>query len=351
MDKRGLSAVVTTLIIILLVLVSTGIIWVVIRNLVSEGAEGIDLSKFTFDLTIKRAYMDGTDVLVSVRRSPGGGEMVGINFVFLNETDSMVIQKNISLDELDEKSFVFNSTDVPGIGAGDDVSIAPIYLSNSGRETAGDITDTEEIGGSPPAGGEGAPEGAGGCVPACDPITEECVGEICVPLGGGECIPACVGPIPYCVGGECKECTDNVHCITEPLLVCSSAGSCVECVSDSDCETEWQVCNIGTTQCEQDSPQNLGMISTVWPPSNIVYFDSPNLPTDLATAAEWNLDHYVSFTDSSEARCIDLFELMISDGVDSYIRLSGFGGTYPQIGGGENYSVWKTNNCGVDPNP
>lgn len=331
MDKRGLSAVVTTLIIILLVLVSTGIIWVVIRNLVTEGAEGIDLSKFTFDLTIKRAYVDGTDVLVSVRRSPGGGDMVGINFIFLNETDSIVIQKNISLDELDEKSFVFNSTDVPGIGAGDDVSVAPIYLSNSGRETMGDITDTEEIGGSPPAG-EGEGEGEG-------------------PEGGGDCASECVDPTPYCVESACVECTDNVHCITEPLLVCSSAGSCVECVSDSDCETEWQVCNIGTTQCEQDSPQNLGMISTVWPLSNIVYFDSPNLPTDSATAAEWNLDHYVSFNDSSEARCIDLFELMISDGVDSYIRLSGFGGTYPQIGEGENYSVWKTNNCGVNPNP
>ena len=44
MDKRGLDAVVTTLIIILLVLVAVGIIWVVVRNVVQQGSEQIDIS-------------------------------------------------------------------------------------------------------------------------------------------------------------------------------------------------------------------------------------------------------------------------------------------------------------------
>ena len=48
-SKKGLSAVVTTLIIILLVLVAVGIIWVVVQNIVTEGAESISLELFTVD--------------------------------------------------------------------------------------------------------------------------------------------------------------------------------------------------------------------------------------------------------------------------------------------------------------
>ena len=40
--KRGLSTIVATLIIILLVLVATGIIWVVVRNDIKGNAEQID---------------------------------------------------------------------------------------------------------------------------------------------------------------------------------------------------------------------------------------------------------------------------------------------------------------------
>ena len=43
-NKRGLSDVITTLIIILLVLVAVGIIWVVVRNVVQSGSEQIDIT-------------------------------------------------------------------------------------------------------------------------------------------------------------------------------------------------------------------------------------------------------------------------------------------------------------------
>ena len=43
-NKKGLSTVVTTLIIILLVLVAIGIVWVVIRGVIESGSEQIDVS-------------------------------------------------------------------------------------------------------------------------------------------------------------------------------------------------------------------------------------------------------------------------------------------------------------------
>ena len=324
MDKRGLSVVVTTLIIILLVLVSTGVIWVVIKNLVTEGSEEITLGRFLFDLTIKRAYMDGTDVWVSVRRSPGGGELTGINLVFNNGTDSIVIEKIIAFKEFDERTFIFNSSEVPGIGAGDTVSVAPIYLSASGRENTGDITDTEEIGDSPPAGigegGEGG-EGEGPCI-------INCTGKQCGDDGCGGSCGSCTGGTPLCdAGGQCVECTDNTHC--SPGYYCS------------------------LNFCILDTPLNSGTISTVWPPSARTYFDSADLPP--VVPGWWdpiNKDRYVNFSNPSEPRCILIFDFIESAGIDpgdySYIRL----GVAPQdlpvnIAINDAYDIWRTDTCGV----
>lgn len=44
-NKRGLSTVVTTLIIILLVLVAIGVVWVVVQNMLTNSGEQIDISQ------------------------------------------------------------------------------------------------------------------------------------------------------------------------------------------------------------------------------------------------------------------------------------------------------------------
>ena len=154
-SSKGLSTIVATLIIILLVLVAAGIIWVVVRNIITEGAEGIELGRFTFDLSIKSAYIDGTNVKVIVRRSPGGGDLVGVKFIFFNGTHSISADRKIPLSELQEELFSFDSAEVGDIDALQEVSVAPIYESSSGKETVGDITDTATISGSPPLGGNG----------------------------------------------------------------------------------------------------------------------------------------------------------------------------------------------------
>ena len=76
-SNKGLSAIIATMMIILLVIVAVGIVWVVIRNIISEGTEEIELGKFTFDLSIKSAYVEGINVKVGARRNPGGGDLTG----------------------------------------------------------------------------------------------------------------------------------------------------------------------------------------------------------------------------------------------------------------------------------
>jgi flagellin-like protein len=107
-DKRGISPVITTLIIILLALVAIGIVWIVIKNIVSEGTEGISLGKFTLDLEIKQALLDNESASVNVKRNPGVGDISKINFIFENGTNSQVIEKEVTLRELETKNFIFS---------------------------------------------------------------------------------------------------------------------------------------------------------------------------------------------------------------------------------------------------
>ena len=319
MDKRGLSAVITTLLIILLVIVSIGIVWVVIRNIIAEGVEDISFEGFKLDLSIKSAYVDGSDIKVGVRRSPGGGDITGIKFIFNNGTDSIVIDRDVALAELDERTFSFSSiTEVPGIGGGDDVSVAPIFES-SGSEKIGDITDTEEIAGQPPAG---VGNGNG---------------------NGGDCTPVCVDPLPHCVNSFCVECISDSDCSPE---VCNPDGQCVECTDNSDC-SPGNLCDSISNSCIPDTPKSTGTIFSVWPSTSKRFFDSQDLPT---TDPDWVTEaHYVNFS-SPEIRCILIFDFIVGSGSDedySYIRRGlDPDDPAPQISGGDGYQVWRTETCG-----
>ena len=52
MNRRGLSLVITTLILIVLVLVAIAIIWVVVSNILKGGTEGVALGTFTVEVDV-----------------------------------------------------------------------------------------------------------------------------------------------------------------------------------------------------------------------------------------------------------------------------------------------------------
>lgn len=142
--KKGLSAVVTALVIILLVLVSTGTIWVAIKNLIVGGVEEISLGKFSTDLSIKSVKVEGETLSVGVERAVGKGDLVKLKFIFENGTDSEIIERETDIEELDEKSFLFSLGDLSLLNI-KKVSIVPVYKSSSGKEVSGDIIDIFEL--------------------------------------------------------------------------------------------------------------------------------------------------------------------------------------------------------------
>ena len=94
LNKRGLSTIVTSLLLILLVIVAVGIVWIVVRNVLQGGTEGIFLDKFTIDAQIKNVQVDNqtNSIDLTVKRNSGEGEITGLKFIFYNETASEIIE-------------------------------------------------------------------------------------------------------------------------------------------------------------------------------------------------------------------------------------------------------------------
>lgn len=88
-NKKGLSTVVTTLIIILLVLVAIGIIWVVIRGIVEGGSAGVDFATKCLSVDVRAvspSTCTSSDCDITLERKAGGDPIAGVKMVFRNTT-------------------------------------------------------------------------------------------------------------------------------------------------------------------------------------------------------------------------------------------------------------------------
>jgi len=102
-NKRGLSLIVTTLLIVVLVLVSIGIVWVVVRNIIEGGTEQIDYNTKCLEINIRATAVvnaGDTDYNITIMRTAGGDEVAGVKLVFFNNdneaSDVIDINENIA---------------------------------------------------------------------------------------------------------------------------------------------------------------------------------------------------------------------------------------------------------------
>ena len=91
-NKQGMSAVVTTLIIILLVIVALGIIWVVVKNVIQSGVEQVELSEKCMSVEIQATKLTETasgNYSLTLSRTGSGEEIIGgVTVVFANTTSN-----------------------------------------------------------------------------------------------------------------------------------------------------------------------------------------------------------------------------------------------------------------------
>lgn len=110
MEKRGLSTIVATLIIILLVLIAVGIIWVVVRGIVESGAEQIDITAKCLNIDVRASGVvpvvgETGNYSVTLERRAGGEDIDGVKINFFNGTEtSGVLDFGVTIGELDTET-------------------------------------------------------------------------------------------------------------------------------------------------------------------------------------------------------------------------------------------------------
>ncbi len=133
--KRGLSDIVTNVLIILLVLVAVSIIWVFLRPVIQQGAGGLEGAGDCFSIQLDAVSCDaGTDTVV-VKRGVGSGELSGVAIVITDDSSNSYVHRDsdVTLDELGSLSV--DATDTRDIQTSDTVSVAALVQGSEGERT------------------------------------------------------------------------------------------------------------------------------------------------------------------------------------------------------------------------
>jgi hypothetical protein len=326
-NKRGLSGIVATLLIILLVIVAVAIVWTVVRNVLEKGSDEVGFSTITTTLDVQDVQVADGIASVNVKREVGDGNVVGVKIVVSDGQNSISQDFIQSLEELESQTF---DVDVSSLSGVSEVLVSPILELPSGEQVLGEVTDnyvvSEEQGGSP--AGEGGSPGGGGGDPECGNNiidgTDVCDGtalnsETCVTQGfdAGDltCLPDCTGyDNSSCTGGTCingttelcalqlgvcalseQTCTDSAWPGCEGVYTGIIGYEAIETscsdLADNDCDG---LVDIADETCSLILAN--GNISSVWPGSAPRYLDSQHLPFDDITIATY-IGKWASFSD------------------------------------------------------
>jgi hypothetical protein len=138
-SRKGLSTIVATLIIVLLVLVAVGIIWVVIRNVVESGAEQIDITNKCLAIDLQAVSVNETSAGVydvTIERSDGSAEVLGgIKVNILNGTDSSGVMDFPALTAAERDTLSLDtSTEGDQVDNGDEMQYTAFFIDASGNE-------------------------------------------------------------------------------------------------------------------------------------------------------------------------------------------------------------------------
>ncbi len=154
MSKRGLSDIVTNVLIILLVLVAVSIIWMFLRPVIQGGAGELDGIGDTFRVSLEIVpssviVYDTNDIAeVTVKRNAGEGNVVGVGVVLEDDGGNSKMIKNYTvIEELGSGKLVVSFAG-ESLGTIVKISVVPIIGLSNGNERIGDIADSQIVGSS-----------------------------------------------------------------------------------------------------------------------------------------------------------------------------------------------------------
>ena len=104
--------------------------------------EDAEFKRTIVDMEIKSVVDNGDNITVKIKRNPGEGDVTGMKFAVSNGIETQIFEKkNINLDELEEREFILDYTSVVK-----EVSIFPIFTTESGKEITGEGIDSFKTG-------------------------------------------------------------------------------------------------------------------------------------------------------------------------------------------------------------
>lgn len=130
-SRKGLSDIVTNVLIILLVLVAIGIIWAFVRPAITQGAGQLQGAGDCLTIDIEAVSCNATTDEVTFKRNTGAGTLAGVKFI-VEKTSGTVTWDDTSATpgELSGGSSTITGTAAPA--AGDKVQVAALVASPDG---------------------------------------------------------------------------------------------------------------------------------------------------------------------------------------------------------------------------
>ncbi len=143
--KKGLSTVVTTLILVLLVLAAIGIVWNPIKSLLTKSGDSLDRTK-CLDVDIRATKIvnvtDTTYNVTLVRSSTGDGTFSAKLILFDKSGNSAGVQSaNTDFDPLDVKVV----GPITGPANATKIEVTPTYVDSNGKEQICNTKTTREF--------------------------------------------------------------------------------------------------------------------------------------------------------------------------------------------------------------
>jgi len=140
-DKHGLSEIVVTLIMIVLVLVAISIVWFIVRGILDKGTGQVNLGTDCLEVQVSAISFKNTtdnnnnvenyDVVLT--RSAGGGDLGGVKIIFNNATGSSNYVHTVVGNIAPLETKTISATSV-SIDEANKVEIAPYFTDDSGNE-------------------------------------------------------------------------------------------------------------------------------------------------------------------------------------------------------------------------
>lgn len=128
MEKRGMSPLIITILVIVLSLASVGIIYAALRPLLSNTREQTTTSNacLTLNVAARQCVYNTTAAFVTLERKAGSGSFTGLSFVFDTPDGQKLRRLASTLDQLETQTFEFTG---PDVGRAYRVDIAPFLAS------------------------------------------------------------------------------------------------------------------------------------------------------------------------------------------------------------------------------